>query len=227
MLGFSINKKKFYSQVIPASLTLGLFIAVIYITQFYTNPDQLERFIDQLGPLGIFSYVVVVMLANIAAPISASPFLFLGFSFYGTNAVWLFAMGNIMAMAINFYISRRFGRTLLLRLIGVSGMAKVDELSQSYGLVALFLVRIFFSGISDLASYAFGLSPIKFRPYMIVSIIGTLPPYLLLYFFSNQQQSPIEFLLIQFAIAGILSGIFLISRYLKNHFLQLLFKGNW
>lgn len=224
MRKFKIEYKKI-EQYAPAAITILLLIAVIYFTQYYATPEQLEGFISKLGPWGVMAYIVAVMLANVAAPISASPFLFLGFSFYGTNAVWLFALGNIMAMAVNFYISRKFGRVLLQRLVGKSGMSKIDELSQDYGLFALFIVRMFFSGISDLASYAFGLGPIKFRPYMIVSIIGSLPPMFILYSIASPEQSPIQFLLLQLAIAGLLSGIYLAYRYIKARFLRLLLKG--
>ena len=227
MLKIPIDSKKIGSQVAPAVVTICLFIAVIYFTQYYAQPDQLSHFINQFGPFGVIAYVISVALANIAAPISASPLLVLGFSIYGKNAVLLFALGNIAAMAINFYIARRFGRALLLRLVGSASATKIDELSQNYGLFALFLVRMFLSGISDLASYAFGLSPIKFRPYMIISIVGTLPPYLLLYFFSSPEQSSLQFLLMQLSIAGLLAVIFLIARYLKNRFLRLLLKGVW
>src|SRR5690606_35457273 len=114
MLKLNLDSKKF-DQYIPVVITIVLLIAVIYFTQYYATPQQLEGFIDKLGPWGVLAYILAVMLANVAAPISASPFLFLGFSFYGTNAVWLFALGNILAMAVNFYISRKFGRILLQR----------------------------------------------------------------------------------------------------------------
>jgi uncharacterized membrane protein YdjX (TVP38/TMEM64 family) len=202
-----------------------LFIAVIYFTQFYANPGELESFIRQFGQLSIIAFISSVTLANVAAPISASPLLLLGFSIYGKNAIWFFALGNIIAMGINFYIARKIGRAIMIKLVGESNVDKIDTLSQNYGLFALFLVRMFLSGISDLASYAFGLSPIRFRPYIIVSVIGTLPPYLLLYFFSKQNQTSLEFLLMQFSIAGVLAAVFLVTRYLKNRFLQLLLKG--
>ncbi len=225
MSRLSLPNKKISTRYLSVSITIALFVVILYFTQYYAQPAELKHFIQQFGPLGIVVYVLIVVLANIAAPISASPFLFLGFSFYGKNAVWLFALGNVLAMAINFYLARRFGRDLMVKLVGAASVAKIDELSRNYGLFALFLVRMFLSGVSDLASYAFGLSPIKFRPYLIISIIGSLPPYLLLYFFSSQKQSPLELLLMQFAIAGVLSGIYLLSRQLKNRFLQLLLKG--
>jgi uncharacterized membrane protein YdjX (TVP38/TMEM64 family) len=167
------------------------------------------------------------MLANVAAPISDTPLLVLGHSIYGQSAIWLFALGNIIAMGINFYIARRFGVGILAHLVGRPGMAKIEELSKNYGLIALFFVRLFLSGISDMASYAFGLSPIKFKPYMVVSIVGALPPYVLLYFFSGQQQSSLHFLLMQLLIAGVLSVVFLVGRDIKNLFLRLLLKGTF
>lgn len=219
--------KKIDAQILSAAATICLLIAIVYITQVYIPLDQLHRFIDQFGPIGTLTYIISVILANIAAPVSASPLLILGYTLYGKNAIWLFALGNIIAMAINFYIARIFGLKLIARLIGQTNMAKLEELSRDYGLIALFLVRVFLSGISDMASYAFGLSPIKFRPYIIVSIVGALPPYLLLYFFSTEDQSSLQFLLMQLAIAGALSLLFLSFRYLKLHFIRLLLKGQW
>ncbi len=219
--------KKIDTQMLSAAATICLLIAIVYITQVYIPLNQLHQFIDRFGPLGTLTYIISVILANIAAPISASPLLLLGYSLYGKNAIWLFALGNIIAMAINFYIAHLFGLKLISRLIGQANMTKLEELSRDYGLIALFLVRVFLSGISDMASYAFGLSPIKFRPYIIVSIIGALPPYLLLYFFSTENQSSLQFLLMQLAIAGVLSAAFLSARYLKLHLLRLLLKGQW
>lgn len=209
----------------PLLLTAIFFAIILYLTQFYWSTDDLHLFIAQFGMVSMVVYVVIVLLANVAAPISASPLLLLGFSLYGQNAIWLFALGNIAAMAVNFWIARTFGRTLLLRFAGPTAIAKIDELAKDYGLFALFIVRVFLSGISDLASYAFGLSPIKFKPYMIISVIGSLPPYVLLYIISDQNQTSVQFLLLQLLIAGVLSVLYLVGRWVSTWFMRLLLKG--
>src|SRR5690606_15010069 len=121
----------------PVAVTVILFITIIYFTQFHANPDVIKQLILQFGSLGVFIFVLIITLANVAAPISASPLLLLGFSIYGQNAVWLFALGNTIAMAVNFMIARKFGRLLMLKLIGESSADKIDELARNYGLFAL------------------------------------------------------------------------------------------
>ena len=212
-------------KAIPAYITIALFAIIIYLTQFYWTEAQIIEYISLLGPTGVIAYILLVTIANIAAPVSASPFLLLGFSLYGEWAIWLFALGNLGAMAINFLLARRYGRKIIAVLAGESSLDKIDELSKNYGLTALFMIRLFMPGISDLASYAFGLSQIGFKPYIIISIIATLPSNFLFLLLSNEDNSSIELLLLQLIIAGVLSGLYLGFRFLFGKFKQLLLHG--
>jgi uncharacterized membrane protein YdjX (TVP38/TMEM64 family) len=212
-------------STLPLLLPFVIVGIIAYFSQVYWKPSQVAVFLGSFGPISMVVYVIIVTLANIAAPVSASPLLILGFSLYQQSAIWLFAMGNVISMIVNFWIARVFGRKLIIKVLGEAALTKIDDLSRNYGLLALFGVRLFLSGVSDLASYAFGLSPIKFKPYLIVSIIGFLPPYLLLYAFSSHDQGSLEFMLLQLLIAGLLSAVFLGGRFLVRKFMQLLLYG--
>lgn len=198
---------------------------VLFFTQFYWTPEEIELFITQFGPIGIVVYILLAAAFNVAAPLSGTPILLLGFSLFQQWAIWLYAIGNFIAMAINFWLARRYGRILIKKMVGQESMSKVDEISQDYGLVALFMVRLFMSGINDIASYAFGLTSIRFRPYIIISFIASLPPYLLFTLISSEDQGTLELLLLQLIIAGVLAGVYLASRFVWRRFVRLLLKG--
>lgn len=205
--------------------TLAMIGIVLYFTQWYWSEEDIAQFIAQFGPLSMLVYVVVVTIFNVAAPLSASPIMLLGFSLFQQWAIWLFALGNFIAMAINFWLARRYGRSLIRRIVGQDSMNKVDEVAQSYGLTALFIFRLFLSGINDITSYAFGLTPVSFKSYMLISIIASIPSFSLFVIISRDYSNSIQLMLLQLAIGSVLMVVYVVGRYVIQRFLRLLLKG--
>lgn len=207
------RKQRAWGAGIIAVILIGL---ILYLTQVHWSEEEIAAFIVQFGPLSIVAYVAVVIAFNVAAPLSASPIMLLGFSLYGQWAVWFFAMGNIAAMGINFWIARRFGRRFLEWLIGADDMQQIDKVARNHGLATLFIIRMFVSGLNDIASYAFGLTPMKFRSYMAVSVVASIPPILLFVYLSNLFENPIQLLILQLLVGGAFTVIYMGVRLLAR-----------
>jgi len=96
------------------------------------------------------------------------------FGVYKT-VLYLYVASMISAVA-NFYISKRFGRKLVLKFVGARGISQVDKFTEIFGTKLLIISRIIGFSVFELISYAAGLTKISFKKYFIITLIFTLIP---------------------------------------------------
>jgi uncharacterized membrane protein YdjX (TVP38/TMEM64 family) len=72
-------------------------------------------------------------------------------------------------------LARRFGRPLVIRLIGRQSMDRMDDLVRRGGAPFFFLIWLLPFAPDDLACVAAGLTPMPTRQFMILMILGRLP----------------------------------------------------
>lgn len=179
-------------SLLPIALMAVLFI-VFLVIGFLIPEESIRQVVYDAGPFGPMLLVLFFWLANFFAPLSGSPFLFAGFYLYGRQVVFYATVSAILASISNFLVAKKWGRGIVIKLAGEGALQKVDRLSLNYGLPALFISRLFFKEIHDVISYAFGLTPIKFWQYFVVSTLGFIPPTLLWYFVSGKLGSAVGF----------------------------------
>jgi uncharacterized membrane protein YdjX (TVP38/TMEM64 family) len=89
---------------------------------------------------------------------------------------WLVgALGSIVAAVLGFYISRKGGRSLAIRLVGERGIKFADNWFNRWGVWAILLGRFAPFIPFDAISYSAGLTSMKLKNFMIPTVIGTLP----------------------------------------------------
>lgn len=81
-----------------------------------------------------------------------------------------------VASAVGFVVARHFGREWVTRYLAkkpwFQWLEEQTELRGSYG---VFVIRMMPFFPNSLASYAFGLSALRFGPYMLASVLGSIP----------------------------------------------------
>ncbi len=200
-----INRK----IVTSLTITVVLF-ALIYAIGSSIPENTIREIVRNAGPFGIIVLIFLIWLTNIFAPLGAAPFMYAGFYLYGSNVIIYSYIAAIIASVTNFWIARWWGRPLVTQLTGSDGLAQLDKLIKNYGLKTLFISRVFLGQLHDVISYMFGLTNIKFKPYIIVSTLGTIPGSLLWLAIAVKINNPVTFMAVTVVITYVLLACYLL-----------------
>ncbi|MDO8452795.1 MAG: VTT domain-containing protein [bacterium] len=201
------------SKYIPYLLTALVFF-ILYLIGSKFSEEEINVYLDNVGPWGPVVILLLLIVVNIVAPLSNSPIVFAGFYAYGRWIIPLTLLAGLITSITNFYIGRYLGRSIVVRLIGEKNVEKADKFIQGNGLFMLFFLRVFQGGYFDYISYVIGLTSLKFKPYIIVTILGLIPGYLIWYLVSLKTDTALEFTAVSVTLSTALSIIFFIGFFL-------------
>ena len=182
-----------------------------------------EGFKDFTASLGFFGYFIVIgytVLSHVFAPLAGTPGVLLGVTIYGVKTgMFLLYIASLISATINFWISKKFGRKLVTKLVGEKSMKEVDEFTSVEGKQVLIISRLFGFPIFEFISYAAGLTNISFKDYFIItaiaSIFTNIAAYLVFKNINFQSETGIMIWIGSIVGAGIIFGFF-IKSYLKK-----------
>jgi uncharacterized membrane protein YdjX (TVP38/TMEM64 family) len=154
--------------------------AVIYwwqsIYAFLSDPDQMRSWIEDLGAWGPIAITFLEMIQALLAPIPGQAIEAVSGYLFGPWLGTLYPMiGLALGSFITFSLARRFGRPLVVKLIGQQSMARLDDLVRRGGAPFFFLIWLLPFAPDDLACVAAGLTPMPTRQFLILMILGRLP----------------------------------------------------
>lgn len=198
--------KKFFPILITVLIFWGLYLISITIPE-----ENLRSLIEDARSFGPIIFILLSLVTNIFAPLSGTPILFAGYFAFGINVIFLATIAGLISFVINFWIAKKWGRTIVEKFVGKSNMDKIDKLAQNYGLVTLFFLRIFQGGIHDFVSYAAGLTSMRFWPYIIVSTLALIPGTAIWYYLARQIDTPTSFIILTLIMATVFSAVFILT----------------
>lgn len=166
-----------------------LVLAVIWL-QKYGARIEIENVKKTVLGFGILAPIIFILLNTLSvaiSPIPGFPFWFAGLAIFGFPIVGFYILlGNLIGATFNFWIARRFGRPVVVKLVGKKAMKKIDEVTIEIGWQMLLITRIFVGQLFDLVSYAAGFTPMAFKTYFLITLIGEGPLiFLNLYLFEK------------------------------------------
>lgn len=142
----------------------------------------MEEFLSAFGWWFVFVYAVIQTITIVIPPLGALFAQLAAISLLGPLlGVVLIYLVSTPAFCINFYLSRKYGRPLVLRIVGEGGMKKMDEVFLEAGVGTLVILKVLQGGYFDYVSYAAGLSKISWREFLIVNFFGGIPYSILSY----------------------------------------------
>lgn len=164
---------------------VGVLIGAFLIQRRYfpwlTDPAALRVGIESYG---IFAPIVFILLQASQVVIAPIPGQVLGFvSGYLFGTLWgtLFSVsGAAIGSYIVFRLSRRYGRSHVERVLEPTLMQQFDGLGERRGLVGLFLVFLVPGLPDDAICFVGGLTRLRIRDMVLVSVLGRFPGYLLM-----------------------------------------------
>jgi uncharacterized membrane protein YdjX (TVP38/TMEM64 family) len=154
--------------VIGASLTLFIYPEPIY--------DILIWVIESFQAGGLPLLFGMMIIQALAIPIPSELVLIAGGLAFAFPFGWIVgALGSIVAALISFYISKKGGRSLAIKLVGENGIRLADNWFNRWGSWAVLLGRFAPFIPFDAISYGAGLTTMKLKSFLIPTVIGTLP----------------------------------------------------
>jgi uncharacterized membrane protein YdjX (TVP38/TMEM64 family) len=166
------SRLKFY---ILLCLILGVIIAsiILHIQGFHINLYKyfLSLKSNRFLPL-------IYLLLYFVTSFFPIPFLtFLGATLFAFGEAFLLAMiGNTLFIVLMFYLTRWLGRDYVKNYEEKhSKLKKLDLDLEKHAFLYIFLLRICFIVPPEAVNIFAGLSKVKFRHYILPSILGTIP----------------------------------------------------
>jgi uncharacterized membrane protein YdjX (TVP38/TMEM64 family) len=166
-------------------LIVGLVLAVLVaalviwwqpIYGFIADQEQIRAWVERLGAWAPIAIILLSMIQALLAPIPGQAIEAVSGYLYGPWWGTLFPMlGMVTGSSITFLLARRFGRPLVIHLVGRQSMARLDDLVRRGGAPFFFLIWLLPFAPDDLACVAAGLTPMPFHQFLMLMILGRLP----------------------------------------------------
>lgn len=160
-------------------LLIGLVGFAFILAHYYgigSKLGALRGWIASFGPWAPIMYVVLYILATVAA-LPGSALTIIGGALFGSMlGVVLVSIGSTLGAASAFLIARYFARESVAQwLQGNPKFKKLDALSESRGAIIVAITRLVPIFPFNLLNYGFGLTRIPFRTYFFWSWLCMIP----------------------------------------------------
>jgi len=206
-----MNKKQ--KEVIKAGLAVGFIIALFILSSYIANLyiDELKDFAFSNYKTGVLVYIFIFTLSIVIAPISSLPLIPLASNVWGWQLAAIYSVvGWTIGDIIAFLLSRKYGKPLIKKLISLKEVERAEKfIPEHHIFISVVLLRMTLP--SDGLSYALGLfSNIKFKTYVLATIIGSLP---FAFVFAYLGTLSVKWQILGLTVSFILVGIIMYTGY--------------
>ena len=194
-------------------------IAIFLIAFFIISSDDIVAYLRNYmgeGIGGMLTFITLLILAVVLAPVTVVPLIPLASSLFGAFVTGILSIiGWTLGGVIAFFLARYVGRPVLRYFISLE---KVDELEKKFSrtdeFVSLILLRMIVP--VDILSYAVGVfTTLPLRTYALATAIG-VAPFSFIFSYGGQALADRSYLtLIGIALFGGLL-FFFVARYFRR-----------
>lgn len=133
----------------------------------------MTEFLNSLGPLSLFGFIVLQAIQVIAAPIPGEVTGFIGGYLYGISlGILLSTIGLTTGSYAAFSLSRFFGRPFVEKFIKKKTMERYDYLLHHKGAFLVFLLFLIPGFPKDSLCYILGLGHLTTKEFLVISTVG-------------------------------------------------------
>ena len=163
-----------FKRVIFTAISVLLILLLIYFPSRYSS-QEISDAISKAGVLAPILYLSIQILGQIFAPLSTSALFVAGFIMFGKTAILYAIITWFVSSITNFLIARIYGKRILKRLVGEEGVERIERIADKIDNRSFFILRISTFYLNDFAAYAFGLTKISFKRYILATIVSMIP----------------------------------------------------
>ena len=179
------RKYKIISAVLKMILLLLILVGIpLYIYFFqheiieqFSDFEQVEAFFDEFKTESILVYIGLQILQIIICVIPGQALQFTAGYMYGfwMGYIWSF-VGALIGTVISYYIAKILGHDAMHMIFGEERINELlNKFNSKRAMVLIFLFYLIPGLPKDLCSYVAGLSEMKLKPFLIISLVGRSP----------------------------------------------------
>ncbi|MEG2984812.1 MAG: TVP38/TMEM64 family protein [Peptostreptococcaceae bacterium] len=205
---------------ILVSIIIILILGSIIYKLFSMNIDveDIQVYVSSFGKLAPIVYIIMFALV----PLTLFPDSILaigGGIVFGLAKGYIYTViGALIGASISFYISRKLGRNFVKKITNEK-LDNIENIINSKGFFVVLILRLIPLFPFDIISYSAGLTSIKYKDFLMATIIGTVPGILV---FTNIGAQSVNIGSNSFYISIIALIILILgSILLKNKFINL------
>lgn len=212
------NLGKVLKILISIIILLILGTIICKILSMNIGVEDIQDYVSSFGRLAPLVYIIMFALV----PLTLFPDSILaigGGMVFGLFKGYIYTLiGALIGATISFYISRKLGRAFVKKLTKEK-LDNIEELINSKGFFIVLILRLVPLFPFDIISYGSGLTSIKYKDFLLATIIGTIPGILV---FTNIGAQSVNIGSNNFyiSIMGLILLV-LLSLILKNKFLRI------
>ena len=177
-----LSKSTIIQLIVVGVILLALVGYVIWdinnagpLTRLFSDRDRLIEIVNNLGIFGPIAYIGLQILQTIVAPIPGNLVGTIGGFLFGWWGILWTTIGATIGATVVFYLSRRFGRTLVEKLVKKETLDKVDFIIGKRAGLVLFLIFLIPGLPDDVVCYVAGLTDVPLKRLVAIFAIGRLP----------------------------------------------------
>jgi uncharacterized membrane protein YdjX (TVP38/TMEM64 family) len=170
------NNSKFAWLILITLVFAALsIIAALILSEHYGSPAQVREQILSFGASGPLVLIAFCAIQVIFPFIPGFMAVVASGMAYGTLLGTIFStVGIVLGSIIAFWLSKRFGRPLVLKYVSHQDIEKLDNAVNRYGATSLLVIQMFPLLPTDAVCFAAGLTTLRFRVFLIITTLTSL-----------------------------------------------------
>lgn len=182
---YRMRKMKKLITILKLLILLGVVVGIpvyigVYHQEFLSQFNSLEdvnAFLDRYQTASVFVYFAIQVLQLVICIIPGQAMQFAGGYVFGIGLGYLLSItGAAVGTVLTFYLARVLGRDALHLFFDEKKIAHfVEKLNSKKALIVVFVIYLIPGLPKDLITYAAGVSEIKLKPFLILSLVGRTP----------------------------------------------------
>lgn len=138
----------------------------------YVGLEGAKSFVKDTGAWAPITFVFVCSLSVVLAPLSGSALYAASGALFGMRFGFLYSLiAMLIGCSVNFWLSRVYGRRLVIKLVEQEKVKKIDDLTIKMGKGGWFAMLLAMLLASDFASYIAGLTKMQYKHFVIILLL--------------------------------------------------------
>jgi uncharacterized membrane protein YdjX (TVP38/TMEM64 family) len=155
---------------------LLIFAAIVYRYGAALRPEAVRDALLRLGPLGPLAQIGLLGGVLTVPVVPATIFQIAGGWAFGKWLGFVYTMlGDALGAALGFAVARQWGDRVLRRWLSPHSLEQVQRLASRMTWRSVMVLRLLPGPAYTMVSLAAGLSPLRFGPYLLGSVVGVAP----------------------------------------------------
>ncbi len=163
--------------IIVIGLPLYIYFFKPEVIEFMSSIDNINALFEEYKGYSILVYIIAQILQIIICVIPGQMLQFAaGYAFGFWSGLLFSLIGAAIGAVISYYLAKFLGQGILYLIFDEDQMNNfIEKLNSKKAIIAVLVIYLIPGLPKDACSYAAGISNMKLKPFLVVSLIGRTP----------------------------------------------------